>query len=217
MKKWNDIPVARYRTKEDLIRSVIRPTDTVLDVGFWGQAHANDRTTWPHKTILSVTQNVWGVDLVYDETKLEHKERYQKASAENFSFTEKFDVIIALDLIEHITNPGLFLECARRHLAKGGRLIVSTPNAFNLFVMASKLRHPEPPVNSDHTFYFNRPTIATLFEKCNWRIASFGVIYTLGDLHRESLWKKFLNVLYACATRFADKFYETLVVIAELE
>lgn len=211
---WQNLPVTRYSNKEDLIRRCVKPTDTVLDVGFWGQAHVHDRATWPHKRMREITPEVWGVDLEYDESVLEHKERYQHASAEDFSFDKKFDVIIALDLIEHITNPGLFLACAKKHLMPGGRIIISTPNTFNLFAIAGKLSRSEPPINSDHTFYFNKPTLYRLFEKCGWSVTSFGVVYTLGDLHVESLKKKILNMLYAFLARRTDKFYETLVVEA---
>ena len=211
---WSVIPVDAYYDKEALLRASIKPEDTVLDLGFWGQAHTADKTTWPHRIIQDITPHVWGVDLVYDDAALKNKERYQRANVESFEFKEKFDVILALDLIEHVTNVGLMLDQAKKHLAPGGKLIVSTPNAFNLFVLAGKLSRSEPPTNSDHTAYFNRPTLNTLFEKCGWGIRKFGVLYTLGDLHTESLKKKILNGIYWLLSKRTKKFYETLVVIA---
>lgn len=205
---------ARYKNKKELIQSVVGPHDKVLDIGFWGQANTAERDEWPHRIILDITSQVWGVDLTYDENAIPDPRRYQRASAENFSFTEKFTVIIALDLIEHIPNPGLFLERVERHLAPGGRLILSTPNAFNLFVIAGKFSRIEPPVNRDHVAYYNRPTIQVLLAKCGWSIERFGFIYTLGDLHRESLKKKILNLVYYLLSQVTDKFYETLVIIA---
>ena len=49
--------------------------------------------------------------------------------AENFSLGKKFDVVFAGELIEHLSNPGLFLRCAKRHLRENGKLVLTTPNA----------------------------------------------------------------------------------------
>jgi len=38
------------------------------------------------------------------------------------------DVIVSFETIEHVAEPGLFLEECRRILRPGGRLIISTPN-----------------------------------------------------------------------------------------
>jgi 2-polyprenyl-3-methyl-5-hydroxy-6-metoxy-1,4-benzoquinol methylase len=162
---------------------------------------------------------VYGIDIDFDESQIPAQERhkYQKAAAEEFSFDKKFDVIFAGDLIEHLTNPGLFLENAKRHLSSGGRLIITTPNAFNLFNIAGKITRPEPVVNSDHTFYFNRRTIEVLLNKCGWNVAQFGFMYTLGYEIKESPKKKVLNVVYRIFSYFTPKYYETLVVIAELQ
>jgi SAM-dependent methyltransferase len=211
---WSSIRVVRYAHKEEMIRAQIQPSDTVLDVGFWGQANLPDRSDWPHRIIESITKELWGVDIVYDESMLSQRDRYARMSAESFSVDQKFDVIVALDLIEHIPNPGLFLDRAKAHLKPGGRLLISTPNTFNLFVMAGKLTHPEPPINSDHTVYFNRPTIWKLFEKCGWKVSEFGVVYSLGVNYVESPQKKFLNVIYKLLSWYTDKFYETMVVVA---
>ncbi|MEJ5207454.1 class I SAM-dependent methyltransferase [Denitratimonas sp. CY0512] len=44
-------------------------------------------------------------------------------------FEEKFDIVILSHVIEHIYQPGEFLECVVDALAPGGRLLVITPNA----------------------------------------------------------------------------------------
>ena len=41
-----------------------------------------------------------------------------------------FDVVWAGELIEHLSCAGAFLDGARRHLEPGGRLVLTTPNAF---------------------------------------------------------------------------------------
>ncbi|MDC1205257.1 class I SAM-dependent methyltransferase [Candidatus Pacebacteria bacterium] len=205
------------QNKIELFDTVIKKTDTVLDVGFWGQAKTHENPTWPHRLIKERVEDLYGIDLVYDETVFPESERhkYQKAAAEDFTFDRKFDVIFAGDLIEHLVNPGLFLDNAKKHI-DGGRLVLTTPNTFNLFVLAGKITREEPVVNVDHTFYFNRRTLEVLLQKCGWEVESFGFMYTLDYTHKESFKKKILNVLYRMLSWKTPKFYETLVVVAKV-
>jgi 2-polyprenyl-3-methyl-5-hydroxy-6-metoxy-1,4-benzoquinol methylase len=205
------------RNKVALIDSLISFEDVVLDVGFWGQGKTFEDPTWPHKLIKDKAADVYGIDLVYDESIIPEGSRgkYKVAAAEDFSFDLKFDVIFAGDLIEHLVNPGLFLDNAKKHLKPNGRIIITTPNTFNLFVMAGKLTRPEPPINPDHTFYFNRRTIGKLLEKCGWEVAQFGFMYTLDYTHKESIKKKFLNIVYFILSKFTPNFYESMIVVAK--
>ena len=123
-------------------------------------------------------------------------------------------MLFAGDVLEHLSNPGLFLSAARRHLEPGGRLVISTPNCFNLFNLAEKLVKPEPTVNHDHTCYFNRKTLATLLAKNGWKLQETHFLYSLGCHYRESMAKKAQNALYWLASRMTSKFVETLIVVA---
>jgi len=212
-------PVFTVKNKVDLLDTLIKKSDTVLDIGFWGQGKTWESPTWPHRLLIDRAHEVYGLDIVYDEFKIPEDERhkYQKAAAENFKFDKKFDIVFAGDLIEHLVNPGLFLDNVKTHLKPDGKLIITTPNTFNLFVMAGKLTRPEPPINSDHTFYFNRRTIAVLLEKCGLEVEEFGFMYTLDYTHKESIKKKFLNVLYRFLSWFTPKYYESMIVVAKVK
>jgi 2-polyprenyl-3-methyl-5-hydroxy-6-metoxy-1,4-benzoquinol methylase len=204
-----------YRNKKELIERSITPATAVLDVGFWGQGTGIHSPHWVHKLLRERTGDVWGIDLDYDESKLpEPTSHYIRASAESFSCPKEFDVIFAGDIIEHLSNPGLFLESARRHLAPNGRLIITTPNAFNFWNLTGKLRRDEPLVNSDHTCYFNRKTLVKLLEKNGWGTDEVSYLYSLDATYRESWKKKALNVPYFILSRWTPKFIETLVVVA---
>jgi SAM-dependent methyltransferase len=210
------IPVFTVRDKKALLDTLITKHDVVLDVGFWGQAKTQESDTWPHRMLRERAKEVWGVDPALDEQCIPASDlhRYSKAPAESFSFSQKFDVIFLGDVIEHLVNPGLFLENARKHLAPGGRLVMTTPNTFNLYNIAGKLTRTEPVVNADHTCYFNTRTLQVLLEKCDFSVQKFGFMYTLDYTHVESLKKKVLNLAYYILSLFTPKFYETLVVVA---
>lgn len=205
--------------KIELLDLLINKQQTVLDVGFWGQGKTYESPTWPHKLLKDRAGDVYGIDLVYEESILESKDihKYKKAAAENFKFDKKFDVVFAGDLIEHLVNPGLFLDNVKIHLSPGGKLIITTPNTFNLFVMAGKITRPEPPINSDHTFYFNQRTLEVLLGKCGFEVESFGFMYTLDYTHTESYKKKILNGIYKFLSWFTPKFYESVIVVAKVK
>jgi 2-polyprenyl-3-methyl-5-hydroxy-6-metoxy-1,4-benzoquinol methylase len=202
--------------KIELLDKLISKDDVILDVGFWGQGITIDDEKWPHRLLLDRAKEVYGIDITYDESKLDQadRHRYKKAAAEDFSFDIKFDVIFAGDLIEHLINPGLFLDNAKKYLKPNGKLIMTTPNTFGLFVMAGKLTRPEPPINSDHTFYFNQRTLGVLLKKCGWEVTELGYMYTLDYEIKESLKKQFLNLIYLLLSKVTTKFYETFVVVA---
>lgn len=207
--------IKKYKNKEELLDSLIKREDSILDVGFWGQGVSIDDDNWPHRILKNRVDDIYGLDIIFDEDKLENPENYFKASAEDFNLEKKFDVIFAGDLIEHLSNPGLFLNSSSKHIKEDGRLIITTPNAFNLFVMAGKLMNQEPVVNYDHTCYFNSKTIKTLLNKNGWELEQLGYIYSLGVNHKESFKKKFLNTLYKILSKFTSKYYETMVVVAK--
>lgn len=203
-----------YRDKRALIDAVIHPDDIVLDIGFYGQGITAHSENSAHYLLKKRAKEVWGIDLEYDESIVDDPAHYIHGNAESFSIDKKFCVVFAGDLIEHLSNPGLFLETVRRHLLPEGILVMTTPNTFNLFNLTEKLTKDEPTVNPDHTFYFNKKTLRVLLQKNGWEVESISYLYSLGELHRESWKKRVLNVLYKTLSLWTPKFVETLVIVA---
>lgn len=54
------------------------------------------------------------------------------ANAENIPYQNKFDVVVASDILEHVFNVGNFLYSANRSLKMGGKLIVRVPYNENI-------------------------------------------------------------------------------------
>jgi 2-polyprenyl-3-methyl-5-hydroxy-6-metoxy-1,4-benzoquinol methylase len=80
-------------------------------------------------------RSVVGVDI--DPDTVEHARRKYNlearvGSAELIPAADKtFDIIISFETIEHLANPGRFLDECVRVCRPGGRLIISTPNKMN--------------------------------------------------------------------------------------
>ena len=53
---------------------------------------------------------------------------YKAGNVFEMDFPECFDVVLALEIIEHVAHPDVFLQQALRLVKPGGLLIVSTPN-----------------------------------------------------------------------------------------
>ena len=72
-----------------------------------------------------------------------------------------FDVVIAGEIIEHLSNPGLFLDSAKAVL--GGKLVLTTVNAYCLFRFVWYLGHLGVEyVHPDHVYYFSISTLKGL-------------------------------------------------------
>lgn len=207
-----------YKNKRHLLSEIIQKNDIVLDIGFCGQGVTSSNPEWPHAVIKEQAGEVYGVDIILPTEYLTDTIHYKQISAEHISFDDvMFDKIFAGDLIEHLTNPGLFLNACRNLLKKNGQLILTTPNTFNLFNLAEKITKYEPTVNPDHTFYFNTKVLRVLLQKCGFTVTAIAYVYHLDMHHKESWKKKFLNMLYALLSLVTDKFMETLVIVAEIK
>lgn len=204
-----------YKNKTELIEKLVNVNDIVLDVGFWGQGiNINDKN-WVHNLLLNKAKSVYGLDLDFDLDRLSNKENYKKASAENFDFDLKFDLIFAGDIIEHLSNPGLFLDSCTRNLKPDGKLIITTPNCFGFFNLTEKISKDEPTVNKDHTCYFNKKTLTQLLAKNNWQVDDISYLYSLELNYQQSLKKKFLNIIYRLISKLTPKFSVGLVIVAK--
>lgn len=186
----------------------------VLDVGCIDHdiSKAGEGRLWNHFFIKSLSKNTLGIDIELNSIKKMQKMGYQvrQMDAQNLTFKEKFDVIFAGELIEHLINPGLFLKSAKNALKKGGIILLTTPNTFsvNRLVRIIQRLTNDPPANLDHTMYFTPQTIKTLAEKCNLKVIS--VDYSFFPFYSDSLIIK-LNKLVC--NILGDRFKEQLIII----
>ena len=64
---------------------------------------------------------------------------FQKATIEDLSPDERFDIIVMADVLEHLENPGDLLREARRRLDEGGLILASIPNGYGPFEIENAL------------------------------------------------------------------------------
>ena len=60
---------------------------------------------------------------------------FLKGDAEDFSIGRKFDVVLALDVIEHLDHPERCIESVSNHVKDDGIFIVSNPNRHSFWTL----------------------------------------------------------------------------------
>ena len=74
----------------------------------------------------------------------------------------QYDIILALDVIEHLMNPLLFMENVKKLLSKHGELYLSTSLAREWY--------PLYPHGNAHFTEYTRSKLYELFEKSGWKV-----------------------------------------------
>jgi SAM-dependent methyltransferase len=116
------------RERYEAVRPLLRG-GSILDIGC---ASRYGRDDWLHGLLASDTTDLVGVDLnaktIAELQAAGHD--VHLADAQDFDLGRQFDVVFAGEIIEHLDNVHGFLSSVRRHLAPGGRFVLTTPNAF---------------------------------------------------------------------------------------
>lgn len=92
-----------------------------------------------------------------------------KGDAESIRLGQKFDVVFAGELIEHLTCFSGLLETVRAHLKPEGRFILTTPNAFGISGFVYRLFGPAR-VHNEHTCWFCEQTLRQLLERADFDV-----------------------------------------------
>ena len=141
----------------------------VLDVGCTSHNVEVGSPYWLHGQLRERFPDVTGIDISRDNVGKLRSAGFcnlHVQSAETFELPEKFDTIIAGELIEHLANPGLFLDRALHHLNSHGRVVLTTPNPFSIaYSLYAFLKFPQTCQNSQHTCWFCPRTMTALAER----------------------------------------------------
>ncbi|WP_408959707.1 class I SAM-dependent methyltransferase [Natrinema sp. 74] len=160
----------RKRRVEATFERCIKPHvsgETVLDVGC--VAHDSEKRhdeAWLHELVVRAAGDALGVDVLEDELADLEAAGYDvvHGDAQDLALGETFDVIVVGELIEHLVDFDGLLRSIDDHLADGGEVIITTPNAMAVHWTALRLLDQEF-VNSGHTCWFDATTVTQLLER----------------------------------------------------
>lgn len=139
-----------------------------VDAGMTDHRIAQDELL--HKKILDVANYTVGVD-VSSEGIRKLKERginnlYAVAPDDPSPLNEKFDIVVAGEVLEHVSNAGDFLRKYIQNLHPDGLFLITVPNAFCLTTIIRLLRGIET-VHEDHVSYYSYLTLKRLLSRVN--------------------------------------------------
>jgi len=211
----------------DFIRKVCRDKK-VLHLGCTNYPYTNeaiDNEMLLHCQLGEIASELYGFDS--DQRGLDilaqaGTERLYQADLENLDavpLDETFDVIIGGEIIEHLSNPGLFLNGIKRFLRPDSKLVITTVNAycamrFAIYGLRGK-RGQNEPVHPDHVSYYSYKTLALLLQRNCLRLDEF-YFYDLGKEHRPFN-KWFYNLLNDLSVRIAPQLSDGIIAVAGLE
>jgi len=172
--------MARFRTEKDNFILECARGKRVLDVGCVNHnLEATRRPDWRHAQLKAVATKLVGLDYEKEVVAQLNKEGWDVVAADCQTFDirdrnpEGFDLIIASEVIEHLVNPGGFLTSAAKHLAPGGRILITTPNAYGFGFFLEVLVWGEEHVNDDHTLTFSRKNMTWLMKRSGLNVDEF--------------------------------------------
>jgi SAM-dependent methyltransferase len=167
----------------------------VLDIGCVNHTLSTRQPEyWVHGILRKKAAYLVGLD--YEQSAVEslQKEGFNVvcADATDFDLGERFDLVIAGEIIEHLTSPGNLLECAKRHLAPSGKLVLTCPNANNVLYFLENCLIGREQDNSDHTCLFTPTTMSVLLQKCGYRPLGFYFVAENLAYYKHTLSRKLL-------------------------
>lgn len=151
----------------------------VIHLGFVDDSRMEERIaqgSWLHAQLESVADELVGIDVSARGVGSAAAEGYEVFAADLEEphevaelVLDPADVVIAGELIEHLSNPGRMLDAVLPLVREDGTLIVTTPNAHALTNVFAGLLGVEL-VNSDHVGWQSWWTSRTLLDRHGFRL-----------------------------------------------
>jgi 2-polyprenyl-3-methyl-5-hydroxy-6-metoxy-1,4-benzoquinol methylase len=149
----------------------------VLDIGVVSHSGRYfEQSGWRHGRIRASAAHCLGIDilapLVEELRQRGFNVRCVDATSE-IDLQERFEVVFAGDVIEHVDNAVALLRFGGRHLAPGGRMYVTTPNPFCRKFYRQFRREGVMVTNLDHVAWVSPTMALELGRRAGMRLAAY--------------------------------------------
>lgn len=128
---------------------------------------------WLHRKIKKVAKRIVGIDYLPSEIEKLQIAGYDIILADitkPISLDENYDIIVAGDLIEHLTNFEGFFDNCTRLLKKDGILIITTPNPFYIDEFLFVAFKRSYLINPEHTCWIDPQALSQLGARFGYKI-----------------------------------------------
>lgn len=157
-----------------------------------------------HAKIAGIAGYCVGVERDSDKARIMQSKGFNivEADVQSMDLKERFDAVFAGELLEHLSNPGMFLDNAARHLNDGGIFIATTPSFYFSSMLIRLLFKRDIPINPEHVCWFDSTTLSALLERHGFHPESI--------MYYQSSPRRLMNMFARHNSRMA----RTLMVIA---
>jgi SAM-dependent methyltransferase len=177
-----------------------------------------------HHDLKKVAKELYGFDYdaeglaIFKEIGEENIYWADLEKLEDVELDETFDVIIAGEMIEHLSNPGLFLRGIKRFMNEETKLIITTINAYSgmrFFIYGFRGKGgANEPVHPDHVAYYSYKTLNMVLERENLGVREF-LFYDIGDEHRPFVhW--FYNLVNDVSVKISPQLCDGVIAVCGL-
>lgn len=111
--------------------------------------------------------------------------------------TDRFDAVVAFDVIEHFDSPADFFNSVERFVKKNGRLIITTPNANSKWRKIYGEGWHGFGIPRYHRVLLSRRRLAELLQNANYRLEK---MFTTAPIEKPS-WRLLIASGYRCDKR----------------
>lgn len=195
----------KYEMRWDFIRPHVKGK-RVLDIGpaeLVGTINREKLDRWIHRKVADVAVQAIGLENNPEQVEALNKLGYdiRLGDAEQFELDEKFDVVLAGELIEHLSNPGDFLDCVKNHLVSGGKLLLTTPNRFSIVDLYSVIKRGKVPKYkkpiAKHVSFFDSDSLTSLLTRHGYIDIEIGYCKWVGNpVSRKCLRRWLVELAY---------------------
>lgn len=204
---------ARYRELLKLISSFRPAPGTLLEVGSGSGffLKAAERAGWQ---VMGVELSEAAIGFSRARLGLDVRDRREIDLA---SLGARFDVVVMLEVLEHLFEPQQELESVRSVLQPGGLLLITTPNfnALSRLALGNDWAVLSP---EEHVYYFTEGTLTTLLRRVGFHairfvreFKGFGVFETMNPNYTNAL-ESWRRTVYS---RLIESFGEKLLPVVQ--
>lgn len=179
--QFNRRPFETHRIVYDLVRPYARVLDVGCATGYMGRELRKKHCS---VTGIDTDRGALRVARRYCEQVVAADLEKPKLSAlEN----RKFDVILLLDVLEHIRNAVSLLTALRKYILSEGRLIISTPNIAHVSVrwkiLSGDFSYTKQGIlDETHVHFYTRSTFLAILTVCGYDIEQLYVPSDFGQI-----------------------------------
>jgi 2-polyprenyl-3-methyl-5-hydroxy-6-metoxy-1,4-benzoquinol methylase len=190
-----DIPV--YIGRQDFVVAYAAGK-SILHLGCVDAAFSQkkfDEGLFLHARMNNVAKTCWGVDVDgagLDWMRSQGWQHLYHLDIENLEaeaelLAQPFALLVLTEVLEHLNNPGRFLDALKPLFRSHTELLLTTPNSTSLGNLLANLHHREA-VHPDHVCWYSYHTLESLFNKHGFKIKQ-AALYSQYDYTRPWIGK----------------------------